>query len=204
MSVAWRIRLGWLLLLLGIAGIILCFGPLRFGDRLSGRVETEGTVQWGVAVEATSDEDVVADGEYGAWKVDYEIDGSGHTGMIIGEYHAGQQITIAAPPDGSIYSMLHKGTPTGLRVLSWFLMPLTLTALGVGGWWIARGMRAQDAHTREVARQQLTRLYPQMFPPPQSVPQYAPRSEPRPGADPTAGEVRRRGDGPDFFAPYDL
>lgn len=165
MSDSWRTRLGILLILLGVAGIIVSFGPLQFGDRLSGRVEAEGTVQWGVYVDATSPGDTVADGEYGAWKVDYEIDGSAHTGVIVGAYFEGQQIIVSAPADGSIYAILREGTSTGLKILSWFVLPLSLALAAVGSWWLVRGLRAADARNREVARQQLARLYPQLFPP---------------------------------------
>lgn len=164
MTDSWRTRLGILLIVLGAAGVIVAFGPLQFGDRIAGRVEAAGTVQWGLHVEATSPDDEVADGEYGAWKVDYEIDGSSHTGVIIGEYFEGQQLVISAPSDGSIYSVLHEGTSTGLKILSWFVIPLALAAAVIGGWWTARGLRAADARNREVARQQLARLYPHLFP----------------------------------------
>lgn len=223
MSDSWRTRLGVLLILLGVAGIIVGFGPLQFGDRLSGRVEAEGTVQWGVQVDATSPDDAVYDGEYGAWKVDYEIDGSGHTGVIIGEYYEGEQIIVSAPADGSIYAILREGTPTGLKVLSWFVIPVSLALVIVGSWWLTRGLRAADARNREVARQQLARRYPHLFPPAASAPPAsAPHSVtaqapgPQPGA-PQGPHAATRGPqggaqgphatprkAPDFFAPYDI
>lgn len=211
-SERWRISLGIVLIALGVAGVIVGFGPLQFGDRLSGRVEADGVVQWGVPLEATSPSETVADGEYGAWKVDYEIDGSGHTGVIIGEYSAGQQIVVSAPPDGSVYATLHEGTPIGLKVLSWLLLPASLLVLAFGGWWLAGGLRAQDARNREIARQQLARMYPSLFPPAPVGPPPPVGPTPIVGPPPAVGpppvgpssEHERPAKHPDFFAPYDI
>ncbi|MFV0533266.1 MAG: hypothetical protein ACK5MR_06405 [Cumulibacter sp.] len=213
----WRIRCGILLLLLGVAGLVFSFGPLNFADRLSSRVDAQGVVQWGISPDALSADDQIADGEYGAWKVDYQIDGVWHTGVIVGNYSGGESIVVSAPADGSFYSPLREGTPTGLRVLSWFVLPLSVVAMVIGGWWLATGMRAQDARNRELARQQLARRFPGMFPLPGiglapipgAAPGAAPLSGDQAGAHRTQPHSQRpdgdgRRSGPDFFAPYDL
>lgn len=226
MTDRWRIGLGGLLILLGMAGLLLGFGPLQFADRFTGRVEAAGVVQWGLDVEATSPEDTIDDGEYGAWKVDYLIDGSNHTGVIVGEYRAGQRIVVSAPADGSIYSPLREGTPTGLKVLSWLVVPGSLVLIGFGGRWLTRGMRSVDVRNREVARRQLALRYPQLFGPevvrpPATGGAPATWGEPVRGGDPVTGAdpvperppgpadpaAQRReqpGGGMDFFAPYDI
>ncbi|WP_134321914.1 hypothetical protein [Cumulibacter soli] len=217
MSETWRIRFGILLLVLGVGGLVLSFGPLNFADRLSSRVDADGVVQWGVSPDALSAEDTVADGEYGAWKVDYQIDGTWHTGVILGSYSGGQSIVVSAPEDGSFYSPLREGTPTGLRVLSWFVLPMSAVVIVIGVWWVATGMRAQDARNREMARQQLARRFPGMFPLPgiglAPIPNAAPGPATLPGdqagAHPAQPHTQRtdvdgRKSGPDFFAPYDL
>ncbi|WP_153502929.1 hypothetical protein [Cumulibacter manganitolerans] len=185
------IALGAVLVLVGLAGILLAFGPAQFADRLSGRVEAVGTVQWGISADAQSGDEQIADGQYGAWKVDYEIDGSPHTGLLLGTYRAGQQVRVSAPEDGSIYALLHPGVSTPVKVLSWFLVPLSLAAGAVGVWSAARGIRQRDETARAEARAQLARRYPQLYPP-----------QPTPAAAPTPPPPPRPAN--DFYAPYDI
>lgn len=192
------IRLGALLLVVAVAGLVLGFGPARFGDRLSGRVDAPGVVQWGIAQDAVSADERIPDDTFGAWKVDYEIDGRDHTGIILGTYREGQQIIVSAPSDGSIYALLHEGVSAPVKVLSWILTPLSAIATVAGIWYLVVGVRRRDELARAEAREQLARRYPQLFPlpMPQPSPPPAEPEEPRPGDDPPPRH--------DFFAPYDI
>lgn len=223
MSGAWRIRIGAVLLLLATAGVLFLFGPASFADRFSGRVDADGTVQWGLSVDSVAGDVPIVDGEYGAWKVDYEIAGSMHTGMILGSYYEGQRIVVSAPGDGSFYSILREGTPTSVKVLGWLVAPVTLAATVLGTWWLVLGVRERDAQNREEARRQLARLYPNLFrstafaggepvasgatpiepmsgPMPQQQPPTRLTSPPPPAGPEQPTDPKK----PDFFAPYDI
>lgn len=202
--------LGALLAVIGLAGLFFSFGPASFGDQLSGRVDAVGTVQWGLSRDAVSADDSIADDEYGIWKVDYEIDGSSHTGMIIGSYHSGQQITVSAPSDGSIYGLLREAVPTSVKVLTWFLVPLSIITLVAGLWFAGKGIRRTDATARAEALEALSRRHPNLFPPPQLQPAAPP---PQPAGPPVVAPVdlppvgrvsRPQPNQPDFYAPYDI
>lgn len=211
MSARQRIQLGIVLMLVGVAGMILAFGPAKFADRLAGRVDAPGTVQWGVSRDAVSPDDRIDDGAYGLWKVDYEIDGAGHTGILIGQYREGQKVMVSAPSDGSIYAILHEAPPTAVKILSWLLVPAALAAIVVGIWQFSRGLRIRDALAKQEAREQLSRRYPHLFPPAPLLAGAAGDRPPEPAQPPAAEpqlppslEPQRPGNKPDFYAPYDL
>lgn len=202
---------GLVLAVIGLAGLFFSFGPASFGDQLSGRVDVVGTVQWGLSRDAISADDSIADDEYGLWKVDYEIDGSAHTGMIIGSYHSGQQISVSAPGDGSIYGLLRESVPTSVKVLSWFLVPLSIATLVAGLWFGGKGIRRGDAEARAEALESLSRRHPNLFPPPQAFAppqaQLAPPPPPQVTADtlpPVGRQPQQQSGKPNFYAPYDI
>lgn len=199
------IRLGFVLAIVGILGMLIAFGPARFADRISGRVDVEGVVQWGVTVDARGPGDTIEDGERGVWKVDYEIDGQGHTGAILGRYREGQKITLSAPSDGSFEVLLHEATPTPVKVLSWFLALGSLIALTAGAWLLVSGLRHRTRAVSAEAIAQQARRYPHLYPQP-----TAQRPEPPEQSGERHPSAQREQNEPpsssrtDFFGPYDL
>lgn len=208
-----RLWIGGVLALAGVLLVFLALVPLNFLHRISDRVDVTGTVREGYTMNLNDESAFeVDDGEYGFWKVDYEIDGTPHTGLLRGSYSTGQTVEISAPGDGSIYSFLAEADPVGVKILSWLSALGALAALVIGILCLLSGTREMSRRARDRANAQIAastgipldelearQARPKRqtsTPPADPTPQWQRARRKSPPPDPKASEM--------FHRPYDL
>ncbi|QHB99777.1 hypothetical protein EK0264_05455 [Epidermidibacterium keratini] len=209
-----RLWIGSSLVLVALLLGFLALVPLNFLHRIADRVDVTGTVKEGYGMNLDNETAFeIDDGEFGFWKVDYEIDGTPHTGLMRGSFSSGQTVEVSVPGDGSIYSFLSLADPVWVKILSWLSALAAVAALVIGVMCLVTGARqasrqaqaranAQIAASmgiplREIeARQARPKRRAGRTPPPDATPQWQKSRTDTSPADPKASEM--------FHRPYDL